>query len=480
MKRFKVSLLLMFLVMVELLYGQAGALDMSFTSKINSYIYSTALQPDGKIIIGGEFKFYDYTISRDRIARLNSDASLDSTFNPGSGANYAVQAVALQVDGKILIGGDFTTYNGIACNRLARLNTDGSLDTTFKVGKGTESFTGNENHIYSIRLQNDAKIIICGRFESYNGVNRGGIARLNSDGTIDETFNPGTGVDYSDYIQSVVLQKDGKILIGGSFTTYNGYKRGKIARLNVDGSLDLTFDSKYGGVNGIGTSVRSISIQADDKIIIGGIFNQYNGLNRRNIARLKADGSMDSTFNLNNTLAGSIRATNIQSDGKILIGGYFDAYGGPNKKIIARLNTDGNLDHTFSPEAGFSDDIVSSIVIEPSGSILVAGLFTIIGGVNRSFIARIFGNSVVTNINQFENKTINIFPNPTLGEVIIKTANEIPICINVIDIAGRIVLNYKPTNTTSAINLENFSEGIYFVRVNTEQSIEVIKIVLEK
>ena len=328
----------------------------------NGEILTTAIQPDGKIIIGGNFTTYNGT-TRNRIARLNTDGSLDTTFNPGSGASHSIQTMVIQSDGKIIIGGYFTNYNGAARNRIARLNTDGSLDMTFFYGTGTNGW------IYSIILQSDGKIIIGGDFTTYNGTTRNLIARLNTDGSLDVTFNPGSGANY--VIYTTAIQSDGKIIIGGAFTSYNGSARACIARLNTDGSLDATFNPGIGANNVIYT----IAIQSDGKIIIGGDFTTYNGASRNRIARLNTDGTLDTTFNSGTGASTLISTATIQSDGKIIVGGNFTTYNGTAKNRIARLNNDGTLDTTFNLGSGASSKIQIT-AIQPDGKIITGGWFT--------------------------------------------------------------------------------------------------------
>lgn len=134
-------------------------------------------------MIGGGFTAFNGA-SRNYIARLNADGSLDTSFNPGTGRNRWVDTTAIQADGKILIGGDFTSYNGTSINRIARLNEDGSLDTSFNPG------TGAGNWVFTTALQPDGKILIGGFFTSYNSISRSGIARLNADGSLETSFNP--------------------------------------------------------------------------------------------------------------------------------------------------------------------------------------------------------------------------------------------------------------------------------------------------
>jgi uncharacterized delta-60 repeat protein len=354
-----------------------GSLDASFNpgTGTNNWVYATSIQTDGKIIVGGLFTSF-YGVARNRIARLNVDGSLDVSFNPGSGANNDIVSISIQVDGKIIIGGLFTSYNGVARNCIARLNTDGSLDVSFDPGTGANSY------VETISIQADGKIIIGGAFISYNGVTRNYLARLNADGSLDASFNPGTGANYT--VETISIQADGKIIIGGGFTSCNGVARNRIARLNADGSLDASFDPGTGANNILATT----SIQADGKIIIGGYFTSYNGVARNRIARLNTDGSLDVSFNPGTGANGSIFTTSIQTDGKIIIGGAFTSYNGVARNRIARLNTDGSLDVSFNPGTGVNVGILATS-IQTDGKIIIGGGFTSYNGVARNRIARL-------------------------------------------------------------------------------------------
>jgi uncharacterized delta-60 repeat protein len=356
-----------------------GSLDTTFDpgTGANGTVVTVALQPDGKILIGGVFTTYNGT-SRNRIARLNADGSLDTSFDPGTGASSNVQAVATQPDGKILIGGQFTTYNGVARNYIARLNSDGSLDTSFVVG------TGASNPVSSVAVQGDGKIVIGGLFTTYNGTSRNRVARLNADGSLDTSFVVGTGAGND--VQSVAVQSDGKIVIGGSFTTFDGAARPRFARLNTNGSLDTSFVVGTGA----SSTVWSVTPQTDGKIVIGGGFTTYNGVARNRIARLNADGSHDTSFT-QPPLAGAngtVRSIAVQPDGKTLIVGSFTFYNGVARNFIARLNADGSLDTSFDPGTG-ANDWVRSVAVQPDGKILIGGNFTSYNGVARTRVARL-------------------------------------------------------------------------------------------
>ena len=269
----------------------SGVLDTSFTSRANGsqWIYTMNVQPDGKVIIGGDFNAYNYATAN-RIARLNSDGTLDTDFssNIGTGPNSYVQALAIQSDGKIIVGGNFDSYSGVPKGRILRLNDDGILDTSFNSGgAGADSF------IQQVLIQSDNKILIGGAFISYNGVQKGRIARLSSEGALDTSFNSG-GVGANSYVTAMAIQSDGKIIIGGYFTSYNNTPVSRIARLNVDGTLDSSFNVGTGTDN----YIVSIAIQPDGKIIIGGNFTSYNSTPVNRIVRLNDNGEIDTTFNV--------------------------------------------------------------------------------------------------------------------------------------------------------------------------------------
>jgi uncharacterized delta-60 repeat protein len=364
--------------------AQSSSLDLTFNpgTGANGIIWTTAIQSDGKIIIGGEFTSYNGT-ARNHIARINADGSLDASFNPGTGANERVRTIAIQSDGKIIIGGFFTSYNGTASNYITRLNADGSLDATFNPGTGANNFVNTSD------IQSDGKIIIGGDFISYNGTTRNRIARLNADGSLDASFNSEAGTNST--VWTTAIQSDGKIIIGGQFTSYFVTARNRIARLNADGSIDASFNP------GTGTNwtVYSTAIQSDGKIIIGGFFASYNGTAINHIARINADGSLDASFNPGTGVNGNVWTTAIQSDGKIIIGGQFTSYYGTTRNRIAILNTDGSLDVSFNPGTGANDPILTSS-IQSDGKIIIGGGFTSYNGTTRNRIARIINCTPTT------------------------------------------------------------------------------------
>jgi uncharacterized delta-60 repeat protein len=344
--------------------------DPAFNPGAGFTVSCVAAQTDGRILVGGSFTSMGGQL-RNRIARLNVDGSIDTGFNPD--ANNSVSSLAVQADGKILIGGGFGMMSGVARSRIARLNADGTLDAGFNPSASSD--------VSSIGVQGDGKILIGGYFTSIGGVIRNYIARLNADGTLDSTFNPSASL----FVSAIAIQPDGKVLIGGDFTSVGGVARNYLARLNVDGTLDSGFNPSPNGV------VRSFALQSDGKILLGGGFTAIGGMARSRIARLNADGTGDTSFN---SSADSVPLSIVlQADGKILIGGPFTAIGAVSRNYIARLNADGTLDAGFDPNANGS---VEGLALQADGKILAVGGFTTIGSVARNRIARLPNNIAPT------------------------------------------------------------------------------------
>jgi uncharacterized delta-60 repeat protein len=368
----------------------AGSIDDSFNigTGFSNYITSMEIQQDGKIVIGGDFTSYSGT-SRNRIIRLNSDGSIDNSFNIGTGFNAYVDDIKIQPDGKIVVGGNFTSYNGTSRNRIIRLNSDGSIDNSFNIGTG---FSGATFMEVNLKLQSDGKILVGGNFTSYNGTSVNRAARLNSDGSIDNTFTIEEGL--VGVIYAIDVTQDGKIVIGGFFENYGGSNH--INRLNSDGSIDNTFNVG----TGFNDVVWGITIQSDGKILIGGGFTTYNGTSSNRIVRLNSDGSVDEQFNVSgngfngdNPSRDELQVWNIavQEDGKILAGGFFSSYNGVTNNRIIRLNSDGSIDNSFDTGAGITDGQPYVIRISNNGKILVGGNLTNYNGTEINRLVSING-----------------------------------------------------------------------------------------
>ena len=359
---------------VSALYGGV----INFGSGFDDVIFSTAIQSDGKIVVGGDFSSYNGT-GASKIIRLNTDGSRDTSFVIGTGFSGTypwVRSIAIQSDGKIVVGGNFANYNGTSASKIIRLNTDGSIDTSFVIG------TGFNSSVFSTDIQSDGKILVGGYFSSYNGTSANKIIRLNTDGSVDTSFVTGTG--FAALIKLITIQSDGKIVVGGNFSEYNGTNANKIIRLNSDGSRDTSFVIG----TGFDSDVNSIAIQSDGKIVVGGEFYWYNGTFVKRIIRLNTDGSVDNSFVYGDGFNGYANSVAIQSDGKIVVGGQFQSYNGTNANYIIRLNSNGSIDTSFVYGTGFDGD-VESITIQSNGKILVGGYFTNYNGTSANRIIQL-------------------------------------------------------------------------------------------
>lgn len=368
-----------------------GGVDTTFnlSGGANDFIYALALQPDGKILVGGDFTSMNNVV-RNRIARLNSNGATDPHFSsPGLnfGANGSVRAVALQSNGRVLIGGFFSSVNGADRGRIARLNSSGTSDVTFNPGAGADSPVHAivETFVGGVR-----KILVAGNFTTFDGVPQHGIVRLNENGTTDFSFSAGLGISSTNgAVYCIAVQSDGKVILGGDFTLFNSVFSPHIVRLNLDGSVDPTFNSGVGP----NASVRSIAVQTDNKIVIGGLFTDVDGASLNHIARLNPNGSLDATFTPSVGANDSVYAIALQADGKIVAGGEFTQASGVTRNRLTRFNPDGTVDPTINFGTG-ADSFVSAVAIEPDGRITLVGGFTEFDGVELPHIARINGRSI--------------------------------------------------------------------------------------
>ena len=394
------------------------SLDTSFNPNSNGTINSIEVEEDGKIIIGWAFTTVGW-VTRNRIARLNSDWSLDTSFNPNSNStiskvkliwskiwvwgaftsinaiaqwyfsiidntvhdtvynarpNSTVSALLKQADGKILLWGSFTTVWGISRNRVARFDSDWTLDINFN--------PNTNSTVSSFAIQTDGKILLWGWFTTVGWVARNYIARLNSDWSLDTSFN--ANISTSAQLNSIAIQPDGKIIIGGTFVTVGWVARSRIARLNSDWSLDTSFNPNAS------SNVNSIIVQPDWKIIVWWAFTTIGWVARNRIARLNSDWSLDTSFNPNSN--STIITIALQTDGKILLWGWFTTIGWVARNYIARLNSDWSLDTSFNPN---SNSTVNTIYLLPDWSIIIGWLFTTMWGIARTEIAKVDNNGTL-------------------------------------------------------------------------------------
>jgi uncharacterized delta-60 repeat protein len=464
----KQKLIFFFMMIGAWLTAQEYQKDVGFEmgAGIGQNVRTVSLQPDGRIIIGGDFDVYDITNSRNRIARLHSDGSLDVSFDPGIGFNGPVFSTVLQNDGKIIVGGRFSTYQGESHNGLIRLHTNGSIDRSFNTGTG---FSNGPFAVYinQVVLQSDGKILVGGTFTRYNGEECKNLVRINPDGTLDKSFN--TPAIFEGEVKTIIVQPDGRILLGGScYYEVNFIRHSWVIRLHQDGSPDLSYN------HGTGPSQvpQTLTLQDDGKILIGGLFGSFNGIAIANMVRVNANGVLDPTFDPGSSFNSRVHTILLRNN-KILVGGEFSIFNGVEGiHGIARLNMDGTLDTSFKTGYGFhhSSGIggVLSMAYQPDNKILAGGTFTHFDNVFTSHFTRISDKTVSVDDNSFK-ESIQYFPNPTQGHVQINTHTIYEqICIVVRDVWGQeIWREVKNGIGNFEVNVEGVS-GLYFIEVSNQ------------
>jgi uncharacterized delta-60 repeat protein len=219
-------------------------------------------------------------------SRRQADMStIDTSFVYGASANSNIFVIELDANEKPIIGGQFTTYSGSTANRIARINTNGTLDTSFNTGA---AFNGNVN---TIATGSSNSIYVGGAFTTYSGSSVNRITKINSNGTRDTSFNVGTG--FNNTVDFITTDSTGKVYVGGQFTTYSGSSTPYFVRLNTNGTIDTTFNVG----TGFDRPVKAVAIAADDKIYVGGQFFNYSGSSANGIVSLNMDGTINTTFN---------------------------------------------------------------------------------------------------------------------------------------------------------------------------------------
>ncbi len=447
----KIKKLIFSLVLCTLtkIYCQDGSLDTTFGPNQNgtvitppttfgganfAEVFSIGLQSTGKIIAVGTSDIGSDIIAV--LARYNTNGSLDTTFGTngttsislGAGNDSLSTTLAIQTDDKIVVG-DRAFIGGVEQFIVARLQANGSLDSSFGTGGISTLVIGTNSFITSVKIQADGKIVAGGR-STVSGVTSFTLARFNTNGTVDTSFgNPNGFVTFqfpgstSSQIDSIAIQSDGKIVAAGR-TTIGGVIQFAVARFNSDGSVDTTFGTGGAVTIPISTfsSITSVLIQPDSKILVGGTAT-INGSDTFAFARLLTNGSLDNSFGTGGivdlplsvfgagTSFAELESITIQSNGKIIAGGSADP-GGIQTFSLARLLINGSLDTSFGTNgivnvlpltlfgANPLDASINSILLQSDGKLLAGGLFDNISASNFALARFNILTSCFTNLTQ--------------------------------------------------------------------------------
>ncbi|MBL7992804.1 MAG: IPT/TIG domain-containing protein [Candidatus Kapabacteria bacterium] len=368
-------------------FAQPGTIDTTFVPDLPPamVVRAVVVQPDGKILVGGNYG----------MKRLNADGSTDVSFAlrgsytmrgispaaPEPNFPVEVYAIALQPDGKILVGGNGSSYGGGQYQPptslgLVRLNADGTNDATFNPGgEGVDAFynQGFELKVKDIIIRPSGKILISGDFTHYNRTPRAGFAQLNNDGTLDLCFSisltAGLSQPFGGTPLKMLLQPDGKLVLTG-VSNFHGAASYGLARLNVDASSDPSF---YSGV----------TVTSYNNYAYGGLFsnlqllanNKYLGIGPGGLRTIGSDAKNDSSF----FVPGSFTGTLLQPDGKIIATAAVGSFGATgvggggasagSGDSVARFNSNGTQDTTF--KRSFVPNGVNALALQTDGKLLV-------------------------------------------------------------------------------------------------------------
>ena len=317
-----------------LLLDPEGAVPTTFTDPIigsqDRLVYTIVPEmviPTGattpNFLLGGLFGATTLTngtkLPKRNITRISIDGPLDTTFDPGKGADNFVTSIVPQANGQILVGGQFLNFNNVAYPRLVLLNHDGSIATSFAPVKVDDSVYAIAAQIDPGTGQPNGQFVIGGSFNTIGTATYTKLARIDLSGNVDTTFKP--VIDTR--VLALAVQPDGKIIIGGQFTTVNGHAAGNIARLNQDGTFDPTFNASVSGTpdkTSDPVTVYVLHLFPDGRLYVGGNFSAVDGTPRQYLARVETDGSLDTTFDPGTTITNSVQALAVQADAKLLVG----------------------------------------------------------------------------------------------------------------------------------------------------------------
>ena len=407
--------LILILICSQTLFSQQGKVDSSFNvlddgqngDGFDNTVRTLLLQKDGTLLVGGDYLSMNGAPTS-YLTRLNPEGSIDESFNTGTGFNGKIYASCLQSDGKIIVGGNFTSYNGISAGRIIRLNEDGSYDATFNTTIGATT-----GIVYDIALQPDGEIIIVGSFTKYNNSTVNRVARLLPNGTLDSTFLTGSGSALN--ITHAKVLSDQKILLTGNFTVFNGVSANRIIRLNANGTFDSTFNSGIG----FNDDVNAIALQPDGKMVLGGNFTLFNNTVANRIIRLNEDGTKDESFVTGSGFSKEgVSAIRINKNGDIMVGGSFTGFYNITEALrLIFLQSDGSIKPNFDIGSGPASASVLALELDEEDSWFAGGSFTVFNGQNQGRLVKISSDgehdiSYLASGIGFDNSVLSILPLP--------------------------------------------------------------------
>ena len=435
-----------------------GALDAAFQPLIQTTGAVTAVvrQADGKLVAGGDFSEINGQVVR-RLARFTATGGLDATFTSPGTLDFSVNDLALQPDGRLLVA---------TAGPLRRLLSTGLPDNTFNLAANSQS-------AFRVLLQPDGRILVgsAGYFTKL------GLERLLADGSIDNTFvAPGAGSGQFSRFQAFALQPNGKIVVAGTYRPTGGSAIRTLTRLETTGAVDATFTgSEFSNTNSFG-SLNSLVVQPDGKILVGGRFSDYGGTPRTDLARLNTDGSLDAGFVPPAITGGVVNKLVLQPNNRILVGGSFSGTGVPDN--LARLLPTGAADASYAATA-VPNRAVNALLVQPDGNIVAGGSFTTVNGQPYGALVRITATNVLhVAAPQAVADRTEAWPVPAHSTLTVAPdASAHPQAVELLDLLGRPVLHQALSGATPAVlPLETLRAGTYLLRVSYAEGLVVRRV----
>lgn len=515
---FQKYLLISFTVLSNTLFSQPGTLDLTFgsggivTTSLGalwlSEIHASAVQTDGKIIVAGSTN--DANTSQDKfvVVRYNSNGTLDNTFGTGGkiisepiqAFNNIANSLVIQSDGKIVVGGNATDTNTIAPQAgemiVVRYLSNGNIDSSF--GSNGVFFNhfnllDNDISLEDIKISTNGKILATGwASDTVLGTSEAIVIKLNTNGTLDSTFG-NNGHVISNYgsvlgAKSILLQPDGKILIGG-YADVGSFNTGFIIRYKSNGTLDSNFANNgyFHLSTGTSCAIFSIDKQSDEKIVAAGFSSPVGFM----VIRIDTSGNFDNNFGVGGITKTAIGSQSdavayriiVQADKKIVLGGSADS-----DFALARYDTSGIIDNLYFGTLGkvktdinsLSMDEAFAMSIQSDSKIILSGYSLSTGGsgFSQDFALARYNNSLYSTVASgfIKNEGVTIYPNPTKDKIYLNSISNI-LSVTIKSIDGKQIENVISNPLNNQIDLSNYTVGIYFLEVKTINSSTVFKVI---
>lgn len=360
--------------------GQQLQFDASFPGNTGASgaVFCVQALPNDRVVLAGDFTHYAGQPARS-VVRILPSGQRDTTFQMGTGASGRVNSMRVASNGDVILAGLFETYNGAASKNIVKVLANGQRDTSFNVG------TGLNNEVLGMEAYADGSVLVGGFFGQFRGLSVTQPLKIASTGQRDTAFNAG-GTGTVGLIEVIRRQQDDKILLAGTITQYNGQPVGRgIIRLLPNGQRDTTFNTGSGLASG---SFRAMELQSDGKIVLAGNFSSFNGTPVQRLIRLHPNGQLDSSFLINTPFTATIVSIVVRKNGNIVAFGNYSQVVGQLPHAIAEFSPNGMM-LTQPGLCVEMNSVVQDAAELSDSSLVVGGSFTVAGGTNRPRVGRL-------------------------------------------------------------------------------------------